>query len=221
MHSGENRQDAKNAKRNKQKDRMKTVEGRMISVVLGVLGVLAVHLSGCRSGGETTTLTHDDLNEVVARMASSLAGSEFLAGRAPDSPPIVVTINKVENLTSDIIPPAEQWMQVARLQGSLPIRRLADEKNIRFQLPPERLQLLADSDYTPTIEERHEYVATHLMKAVYQSATRVGRDEKGGQVESRQEYYTMRYQITEIESRRVVWEDSFEFKREARGVAID
>ena len=183
--------------------------------------VMVVLLIGCRSSGKSSTLTHDDLNEVTERMAASLAASDFLADRSADSHPIVVTINKVENLTSDVLPPAEQWMQAARLRGSLPLQRLQREKNIRFQVPPERLKLVEGAGYDATPEDRQRYVATHLMKAVYQSSTRVSREGEGGHVESRGDTYTMRYQITEIESRRVVWEDSFEFKREAKGVAID
>ena len=187
--------------------------------VAAVLGL--VQLSGCQAGGQTTELRHDDLNVATAEMAASLAASDFLAGRGPDSPPIVVTINKVENLTSDIIPPGEQWMLMARLQGSQPIRQLSRDKNIRFQIPPERRKLLAGADVRLTPEQAQEYEPTHVMKAIYRSSTRTVRGERKGHIDRRQDYYTLAYQISDIRGRKIEWEDSFEFKREAAGLIID
>lgn len=178
-------------------------------------------LAGCQAGGETTELRHDDLNVATTEMAASLAASDFLAGRGPDSPPIVITINKVENLTSDIIPPAEQWMLMARLPGSMPIRQLSRDKNVRFQIPPERRKLLADADVRLTPEQEQDYVPTHVMKAVYRSSTRTARDKGDGHIDRRQDYYTLAYQITDTRGRNIEWEDSFEFKREAAGLIID
>ena len=178
-------------------------------------------LVGCKSGGQTTELRHDDLNVATQEMAASLAGSDFLRDRNPDSPPIVVTINKVENLTSDIIPPAEQWMLMARLQGSLPIRQLSRDKNIRFQIPPERRPLIARTGHALTPEQEQVYEPTHVMKAIYRSSTRTVRQKGGGPIDRRQDYYTLTYQISDTGGRQIVWEDSFEFKREAAGVLID
>jgi hypothetical protein len=182
--------------------------------------VIVLALLGCRSPGRTTVLTHDDLDVATREMAASLAASSFLADRAPDSPPIVVTINKVENLTSDIIPPAEQWMTMARLQGSLPIRQLSRDRNIRFQIPPERRRLVEGAGGRVPPEQQQQYVPTHVMTALFRSSTRTGRDGKG-HVDVRQDYYLLQYQITELQSRQIVWEDAFEFKREASGLLID
>ena len=190
-------------------------------VFSALLCASAVSVSGCRSGGETTVLTHDDLDVATQEMANSLAGSAFLADRGPDSPPIIVTINKVENLTSDIIPPAEQWMLMARLQGSVPIQHLSRQKNIRFQIPPERRELLASHGAVLAPDQDPAYLPTHVMKAIYRSSTRTVRDDEDGLIDRRQDYYTLQYQISGIETRQIVWEDSFEFKREAAGLIID
>ena len=37
----------------------------------------------------------------------------------------------------------------------------------------------------------------------------------------RDSYYTLQYQISDIRGRKIEWEDSFEFKREAAGLIID
>ena len=63
---------------------------------------------------------------------------------------------------------------------------------------------------------------THVVKAIYRSSTRTVRNSDGN-VNRRQEYYTLQYQLTDITGREVVWTDSFEFKRQTGkgGLAID
>lgn len=181
---------------------------------------LTVHLlllclvaGGCATARETSVMTQDDLNEVTAQMSASLAASDFLRDRTANSPPITITIDKVENLTSDLLPPAEQWMLMARLQGSLPLVDLRRTKNITFQVPPERGPLILDAGYQGQLNLSP--IHTHTMTAVFRSATRVAREE--GRVAGRVDLYRMEYKIFDITHRDVQWTDEFMFKREAIG----
>ncbi len=151
-------------------------------------------------------------------MVDSLARSSFLADRDEHSPPIYIVIDKVENLTTDLIPEAEQWMLMARVQGSLPVQDLARRKNIHFLIPPEREPLLRGAGYQGDLPTGPK--ATHAMMALFEAATRAGTNDEQYH-DRRADYYYLEYKITDIQTREIQWSDKFEFKREAKGLAID
>lgn len=185
-----------------------------------VIVVMLVALAGCSAPPRSTRLTIGDLNEATTRMTTSLAMSDLIRDRGPDSPRMVIVINKVENLTTDLIPVAEQWMMIARLRGAMPIQELSRNKNILFQIDPRRHRLLRDAgyeeDFGPTIEP------THVMTATFRSSRREVRDPaKGGHVVRVADLYALEYSITDLVTRQLQWTDRFEFQREAVGLRID
>lgn len=194
-------------------------QGFTIRALAGALTLAA--LGSCAGGPESTRLRASDFNYIVDRMAESLAASDFLAGRGPDSEPAYITIRQVENLTSDIIPERERWMLMERVQAVLNKRELAEKKNLRFQIPPEHRQSLDDDPQARDRARRQMPETTHVMKAVFMSSKRAQRGKEHRLVERRQDYYYLEYSITELESRNPVWTETFEFKREAAGLAID
>ena len=186
------------------------------SLALSVL----VAASGCTaSGARSTRLTDRDLDEVVQAMRSSLAASDFFGQRDEHVAPAVIVLDRVENLTGDLLTRPERWMLVARVQGALPIRELAAKKNIAFQITPERHAMLRKAGFAGELDAAPE--ATHLMTATFRSARRAGRDTQTGLTDRRADYYYFEYRITEVRPRRLAWTYSFEIKREAVGLAID
>lgn len=182
------------------------------------LAAALLALAGCGTPGQTTRLRASDFEQSTQAMVQSLGKSAFLADRTPQSEPAYIVINRVQNLTTDLIPEAEQWMLVARVQGSLPMQQLAKQKNIRFLIPPERQPMLRDAGYKEELPTGPE--ATHTMAATFRAAPRkVTNDEH--YVGRRQDYYLLQYSLTSIRSREIVWTDQFEFKREAKGLTID
>ncbi len=151
-------------------------------------------------------------------MRDSLAGSAFLAGRHAGSPRAVIVLNRVENLSSDVISTAEQWMLVARVRSALPIREMARQRHIVFQITPERYELLREAGFEGPLE--NPMPPTHVMAATIRSARRSGRVE-ADVTDRRAEYYHLEYRITEVRSRIVVWSDGFDLKRQAAGRVID
>lgn len=190
-----------------------------IRVIGWALAVAAI--ASCASEPQTTRLRASDFNYTVDRMAESLAASDFLAGRGPDSPPAYITIQQVENLTSDIIPESERWMLMERVQAALNKRELAERKNLRFQIPPEHRQGLREIEGDRPRDGAGMPETTHVMEAVFISSKRAQRDREHRLVERRQDYYYLEYSISELDSRNLVWSETFEFKREAAGLAID
>lgn len=177
-----------------------------------------VMLTGC-SSPQTTRLQASDFDQTIAVMVESLSRSEFLAGRTPDSPPAWVVIDKVENLTTDVIPPAEQWMLVARVQSALPLQHFREKYRVMFQITPERHALLRQAGFTGELGTAPQ--TTHSLTALFMSAPRAGRDVSAGYVTSRREFYYLEYRLVDVVTRETVWNDRFEISRQARGLAID
>jgi len=189
------------------------------AVAAAWLGLAALMLVGCRSGPSSTDFTQDDLDTAVNEIAASLAASDFIAGRTPDSPRIVLVTNQVRNLTDNIMTTSERWMTIARLQSTMPIRAMADQNNIVFVLPPERVEDLRQSGFDEPLPTGLE--PTHVMTATFYSAERAAR-EAGDRITSiRQNFYYLEFSITDLEGREVLWSDAFEFGRAARGNIID
>lgn len=191
-----------------------------IAARFGWGGMAAVLLTCCAGPApRSTRLTAADLTDVVEKMRTSLAASDFLAARDSGSERVVIVINRVENLTSDVLSRAEQWMLVARVRAALPIQRLARQKNVALQIAPERHAMLKDAGFTGDLGP--EDAPTHVLGATYRSARRAARGTATHMTDRRAEYYYFEYRITDLRRRDVVWTDSFEIKREAVGLAID
>lgn len=171
--------------------------------------------TGCASapgGPSSTRLTADDLQEITAQMAAKLRDSEFLGSRSPESEPITVAIQRVTNMSSDMIPQSEQWWLMERVRNSLPIVELGKQRNFAFLIPAERIEELRQLGFEPgLLSERRP---THVMNAVFRSVTR-----SGGA--ARTDLYMCEYRITGLDTGELAWADSFEFKRAAFGRSWD
>lgn len=188
---------------------------RAIAATLAVGGAVgaAVFLQGCAGTPKSTQLTTSDMDATTAAMAQKLGASPFLAERTPESPRVVIAINKVENLTSDLIPESEEWMLMERVRGSLPIVDLGKQKNAAFVIPAEHLRSGRARGNLPR-GFAMERQPTHEMTATFHSGTR----DKG---KARTDAYLIEYRITDLSSGALVWDETFEFKRVAAGLAYD
>lgn len=175
--------------------------------------------AGCQSSAHTdrsTRLTAGDLEAMSVQMANSLGRSPALAGRNPQSKPWAITINQVRNLTSDLISESERWAVVAKLRGQLPLQTFADQKNIRFVLPPDRVAKLRGDSSGMEFDESFgaDRRVTHEMSATFRSITRAHAKE-------RTESYYCEFDLIDLQTGEPVWSDRFEFKRSAHGLIWD
>lgn len=176
-----------------------------------LLVLSAALLVACQEPPRTTRLTVDDFQEMAGAMAESLMRSDALAQRGPESEPWIVSMERVRNLSSDVMTQSEQWMIMARLRASTPLAQLWDHKNVRFVLPPERAQQLRDSDalafeeITPTRTS-----PTHTLTATIRSVTRAT-------AQARTDLYYCEFEMLDLTTGEPVWNDRFEVRREALG----
>ncbi|MCB9846326.1 MAG: hypothetical protein H6811_10125 [Phycisphaeraceae bacterium] len=184
-------------------------------LLFAAVACLGPALGGCASsaGAQTTRLTTDDLIEMTEATAESLRASDLLAERSPDSPPWTVTITRVDNLSSDVIPEGERWLLMERIKDSLAIATLSREKAIRFVIPIEVLRRLKRSeDVEPGVGADRS--PTHTLGATFRSLTRRGE-------QARADLYVVEFIITDLSTGQLAWTDSFELKRAAFGRAWD
>ena len=126
---------------------------------------------------------------------------------------MTIAISKVQNLSSDLISESEEWMLMERVRSSLPIVELGKQRNLVFVIPAEHLRGgqargNLDADFARNRKPTHE------MDATFHSATRFkGRD--------RTDAYLVEYRITDLASGALVWDETFEFKRVAKGLSYD
>ncbi len=182
---------------------------RLVGVVCATL-----LLGACASAPpKSSRLTVDDLEATTTEIAQRLSSSDWLSSRTPESPPVVIAIDKVQNLTSDLIPSSEQWWMMARLRDGLNVSALRRDRNVRFVIPQEYLRDAIEAGRLPpeTGEQRRP---THAMEGTFRSLTRTaGKD--------RTDAYMFETRITEIQTGEQVAQENFEFKRIAFGRAYD
>jgi len=179
--------------------------------------VLCCVLTGC-AAPQSTRLTVGDLNYVVAEIDGQLADSDFITERTTDSEPARVMINKVLNLTGDVITPAEQWMLMARVRDRLARSATLRRKNVTFQIEPEQHDLVRDSGFDGDLGPTDP--PTHVMSAVFRSSTRSAVDRQD-LTDRRLDYYFLEYRMVRVFDNQLVWTGQVEFKREALGLTID
>lgn len=184
------------------------------TLLAGLLLVAMFALGGCAAAhGKTTTLSASDLEATSAEIAAKLRASDFLKDRGPGSPRMVIAINKVENLTSDLLPSSEQWWLMQRVRDSIGIQTLSRDRNVKFVIPA---KFLRDAQRKGTLPEDAalERSPTHEMSATFRTATRTAKLD-------RTDSYQCEYRITDLSDGTLEWSDSFEFKRTAFGRSYD
>ena len=176
--------------------------------------VALLFLAACAP--QSTRMTVDDFDQMAIAMSQSLQASPAIAARGPHSEPWLVSVAKVENLTSDVMTESEQWKIMDDLIGSLPITTLWDEKQIRFVLPPEKVLMLRGSQ-----DKRQDFEGfgadrdvTQVLNAVFRSTTRAESD-------GRTDLYYAEFSLLQFNTGQVIWTDKFEYKRSASGKIWD
>jgi len=176
--------------------------------------VMGVWLCGCATqGARTTRLAAEDFADVAAALAQQLGSSAAFMERGPNDELWIIAMDRVENLSSDVIPVSEQWWLMARLRASLPMQTLARERGVRFVIPAEHLAEVRARE--PELAEAAPLRSpTHRMGAVFRSVTRFGR---GG----RTDLYHVDFDLVDLRDGELEWSGSYEFKRLAFGRSWD
>ncbi|MBI1190622.1 MAG: hypothetical protein GC200_08105 [Tepidisphaera sp.] len=176
--------------------------------------VAALFLGACAGPPKSSRLSVDDIEVTAQELSAKLTGSDFLANRNADSPRMIVALTKVENLTTDVIPEADEWYIMTRVRASRSMEALKRLKNIVFVVPIEHIRggAAQASEFDQLVAQGRK--PTHEMSATFRSSVRA----KG---ENRTDVYMCDLRITDLTTRELSFADSVEFKKTAVGKAYD
>lgn len=163
---------------------------------------------------QTSFLRSVDLVDMTTIMAQSFARTPVIAQRSPDSPRWIISVDKVVNNTNQIIPENEKWAYIGRLRAQLAQTRISQEKNLVWVVPPERWPEIA-REIDAAVEPRDlRLPPTHLLTATFSALTTTT-----GQ--GRTDAYFCAFQLIDLNSGTLVWEDAWEVKRGVLGRTWD
>lgn len=187
----------------------------MRAVIIMLAGLLlAAWLTGCASAApRTTRLTTRDLNDMATLVALNLRNSEWMTARSEQSEPVIIAMEKVENLTDDIIPRGEQWAIMTKVRANADMVRVGREKAITFVMSKDAVLGAAERG-TMDGAEQSRVNPTHEMSATMRNATRSVKD-------ARTDVYLCEFRITSLTTGELKWLDTFEVKRQAFGLTFD
>jgi hypothetical protein len=148
------------------------------------------------------------------RMAQSFASDDVIGRRTGDDEPWVISIHRVVNHTNQIIRESEKWLYLARLRAMLAQSDLAREHSIIWIIPPERWPIVAEELGVSEEPYGLRMDPTHLLTAEFHALTQTsGR--------GRSDAYVCDYQLLDLDSGAIIWEDAWEVKRSASGLTYD
>lgn len=177
---------------------------------------LCVFLPACRADqSNTTRFAVEDFEEMGFKMAKSLQACPAIQKRVGTDAPWTVSVQKVTNLSSDILTPGEQWFAVKRVQASQPIQSMWKSHAIHFVLNADEAALQTGrqpEDFDANYAKDRK--VTHVITATYRSATR-------NQGDARTDLYVCIFEMKDLATGESVWSDEFTIKRQAFGSLRD
>jgi len=187
-----------------------------VLLVRGVLIAGVLTLAGCGTPprAQTTFLTNVDLVDMTDRMAESFARTPAIAVRTPRDAPWIISIARVANNTNQIITDNERWAYVGRLRAVLTQSVVSDRRSLVWIVPPERWPLIASELSLIGEPPDLRRPPTHLMTAQFDALTETARD-------GRSDAYVCSFQLVDLATGSLVWEDAWEVVRTVRGVTYD
>lgn len=182
----------------------------MCGVRLAACGVVA--LTGCAAPRiNTTMLTSADVVRMTNEMGQSLAASPAIAARTAASPRWVFTMDKVANRTEHVMSDAEKWGAIARFRAKLAESLVAKEKNIAFVMPAAEWQQFAADGF---VQEQARLTPTHTLRAEFRSDTMQS-------ITARSDSYLCAFQLLDLRTGELIWENAYEVKYAVRKNSFD
>lgn len=194
-----------------------------LAKLLLVCALAFIGVPGCQSSGgaaRTTMYEPDDLLAADASLREQLAASSWLAGRsAGTQPPIALLPDEVTNRSNERLPDGEAWAMVARVILDPSMQNFLRGRNVQVFMPPERLPGIRRAGLDAP--EGFSQSATHFLRAVFRSATRVASVSGQGVSDLRTDTFLIDLTALERATGRAVWTGTYEFKRFAHGTIAD
>lgn len=150
----------------------------------------------------TTELRSEDLVRMSDELTESLATSPAILARDPEDSPWIISLQRVRNETSHLMSDDRAWLVMTRLRSRLAQSAMPAERAIRFVLPPEEWNRY-DSTSLPGDARRLD--PTHTLTATFYSDTT-------SSMKYRADAYLCAFQLTNLSTGQIIWEDDYEVR---------
>lgn len=164
---------------------------------------------GGRGGGggggglETTMLTSVDLVQMTAAMARSLLASGIdFRGSAAEGNPFIIVTDRVVNRTNHIIETGEKELFLTKLRVLLNQQPALKAEGVIFVARPDELSIYSELPANPEMPTPQFQGPTHALTATFATLTNIDRQQ-------RTDTYECAFQLQELKSRLIVWEDAY------------
>lgn len=173
-------------------------------------------LAGCGGApkANTTFLNSVDLVNMTDRMSESFASDDVISARTSGSDPWIISINRVANHTNQLIPDREKWLYMARLRTRLAQSEIGKERELIWVIPPDRWREVQSELSEPGEPPELRMTPTHQMTADFYTLTNTSSL-------GRSDAYFCSFQLFNLETGTLVWEDAYEVKRARQGKTYD
>ncbi len=187
---------------------------RLLPIVAGGLLLTSPLVSCAPPKASTTFLQSVDLVDSTEKMARSFAQSPAIMSRTYASPRWIISIDKIVNHTNQIIPENEKWAYIGRLRARMTQARISEQRSLVWIVPPEKWPIIAEELRSTGEPPDLRRPPTHLLTGQFSALTNTSG-------EGRSDAYLCTYELVDLATGEVVWQDSWEVKRSAVGKTYD
>lgn len=163
---------------------------------------------------QTTFLQSVDLVDMTDRMAESFVRDPIISARTTSEERWVISISRVVNHTNQLIPDNQKWLYVGRLRASLAQTDVSKQRSLIWVIPPERWPIVARELGVSEEPYGLRMNPTHQLTAEFHTLTNTS-------AMVRSDAYLCSYQLVDLRSGTITWEDSWEVKRVETGLSYD
>jgi len=151
---------------------------------------------------------------MINNLSESFAHDEIINSHTVEDQPWVVSISDIVNNTQQVIPESERWLYVARLRSRLAQSDCSARHNIIWVIPPKGIQRVDNENAGSSSLAEQRMAPTHLLTGEFVALTITSHT-------GRADTYICDFQLINLQTGLIVWEDAWEVKRYAVGMTYD
>lgn len=171
--------------------------------------------------GRTSISDSQAILSAADQVRQSLAGSEFLKGRTPQSPEIRLLCDRLENFSSDRLSVTDRLAAVWALVSDDGMLELLRERNVKVYFAPrsdDALGAVIGPDWRKWSSPQEP---THVLSARFFSMVRDSSSTPGQLADARTDDFTVSFAIVDNATGAQAWSGQARYRRTSKGLQID
>ena len=171
--------------------------------------------------GRTSTSDSRAILSAADQVRQSLASSEYLKGRTPQSPEIQLLCDRLENFSSDRLSVTDRLAAVWALVSDDGMLELLRERNVKVYFAPRSDDALGAVIGPNWRNWSSPQEPTHVLSARFFSMVRDSSSTPGQLADARTDDFTVSFAIVDNASGAQAWSGQARYRRTSKGLQID